>query len=1310
MRGDGQFHLGPPAAEEFEQMIRLPARAAGLNFEVNEDGIGLDAVLREAASAHPNILPLLSFTMQELYARRVEENTLCFSAYDKLGGIEGAITRQAHETYEKLPPACQRELAAVLGSLITINADDAETAGARSASWDYIAESPRREQLVQAFVDARLMVVDEDDHDKTRRTVRLAHEALLTRWSKASNWIRENQEFLRARARILDSASYWALEGRAGTLLIPDGKLLDVAADLLVDRGTDLSETVIEYIAASSQASDDRRIRRQARESETKKRRVRFIAAVAGMVVAFGISGVVAYQQSVKDRELAALEVTAAERKAESEARAYVAMAEQELDDRNYLRGATLALSALRNTASIPSSLQIRAQSVLNTALRFKPRSISVGSFANFPSASDVVVTRDDGIAVQRLALDGALESVRLSQDPVFSADGDSFLAVSSDHVLGAWSTSTLTNLVEIEHDVATPIRYGFSDDQSFVYVIDGSGLQLYDASDASAEALAAQLEDEIVDAWIHTHAYAVLATKNGGVSVWHFARNAAKPLPLHLPVFDSSNRIVATMPYQAELETTHALSPSRLLTRSKSGAVKLWNAVTGEQLAHAGNGSLATVQGDFVVADGYVANRWDGNKAWIKTSYLARLPVSSIAVADKDGSVAIVDDGGSLYLWKASGDLVATTRPQYPAVSDERVSLRFDSAGNRLFLDGRGIALLIQLDDNGRLVSERIAFDQPLANNETGKTVYRSTTGELLVTDLESGATTSIALDEDLSFRSIDRAGNRIALTGDGSSVQVWSLDTKERVGQVPFKGALQRASLSASGRLLLVTTDNESRLWDLESTGEEIRFDANTTIAAADYTEPGSLVAVGTGNTLVVVNPSTDVRQSLEFAGPVVQVRFSPDGERLGVGLDGGSVHLFDAKSLETIGVLEHEGTAENLIISPGDGAIVAWSSGSDRVSVWSNASAQSAIPLAHWSPISFVTVDSSYRQLASGTDGGVVDLWDLESGAHLDRHTYGAPIERLYFGERGLVAYVDASQNVTTIVNADLGEPILTMDIAADSIATMAVSFDAESVATLLRNGDIVTWDVNTGRETGRIDTTSVLQEAARELRRARPATRDEAIESTLVQYQDIVGVSASNARLVFAPDGSRLAAQVSKESPLLMFDHVAGTLVAQTDTGLRLAGFDIDSQLLIGTGPDGASYYWSTDDGEPTESHERVQPLLLSAHPWTHRSSARIDTALPFAEALRGGQRLNDADLILDSDAAGRLLIRTRSGRIQLVDPGQKQTVALDLAGDPDIVRFASGGSHIVVIRRSEFTALPAFRGAIEAAGRALLADL
>src|SRR5205807_8358126 len=113
--GAGQYDLLPPTFAEIKQMIAYPARAAGLRFEVDPaDGERLEDVLHEAAARDPEALPLLEFTLDELFKARTTEGVLTFAAYRRLGGLEGALTQRAEEVLTSLEPPVQAALPGLL--------------------------------------------------------------------------------------------------------------------------------------------------------------------------------------------------------------------------------------------------------------------------------------------------------------------------------------------------------------------------------------------------------------------------------------------------------------------------------------------------------------------------------------------------------------------------------------------------------------------------------------------------------------------------------------------------------------------------------------------------------------------------------------------------------------------------------------------------------------------------------------------------------------------------------------------------------------------------------------------------------------------------------------------------------------------------------------------------------------------------------------------------------------------------------------------------------------------------------------------
>ena len=88
--GAGQYDLLPPNVAEIGQMIREPAFAAGLGFDVDlQTKQPLDDAMHEAMARDPRALPLMEFTLDELFRSSTEDRVLTFAAYRNLGGLRG---------------------------------------------------------------------------------------------------------------------------------------------------------------------------------------------------------------------------------------------------------------------------------------------------------------------------------------------------------------------------------------------------------------------------------------------------------------------------------------------------------------------------------------------------------------------------------------------------------------------------------------------------------------------------------------------------------------------------------------------------------------------------------------------------------------------------------------------------------------------------------------------------------------------------------------------------------------------------------------------------------------------------------------------------------------------------------------------------------------------------------------------------------------------------------------------------------------------------------------------------------------------
>jgi DNA-binding winged helix-turn-helix (wHTH) protein/tetratricopeptide (TPR) repeat protein len=240
------FDLLAPTRSELMQMIRSPAKVAGLTWSADPvTAIRLDEILCDEAASNPDSLPMLQYTLQELYLKR-ENKQLTYEVYHQLGGIEGAIGKKAEDVFLNLPQHQQNQLGFLLSRLVTIN-PDGETVTSKAGRWSEL-KNDAQTKLVEALVDSRLLV----SHLKQNQACfSLAHEALLRCWPRASQWIKTHQQGLMIKCRLSEASRKWLKEGKSRSYLLPKGKPLRESLRLKNDPVFVLDEIEEAFIDAS---------------------------------------------------------------------------------------------------------------------------------------------------------------------------------------------------------------------------------------------------------------------------------------------------------------------------------------------------------------------------------------------------------------------------------------------------------------------------------------------------------------------------------------------------------------------------------------------------------------------------------------------------------------------------------------------------------------------------------------------------------------------------------------------------------------------------------------------------------------------------------------------------------------------------------------------------------------------------------------------------------------------------------------------------------------------------------------------------
>lgn len=255
-KGKGaHIDVTPPSLNELSQIIKRPAVAANIAWELDENtNSRLDDIILSDASRAPNCLPLLQYTLQELYLQRAN-NKLCVKTYNELGGIEGAIGHKAEQLYESLSEAVKNALDNILPLIVNVT-QSGNTLTSKTAHWDTLQTQDERE-LVKQMVEHRLFV---SFSNKGKASFKVAHEAVLRKWERVQKWVETHHNSLILKARLAEQTSQWLVNNKNYAFLLSEGKPFFDAIMLTSLANIRLEESEKEFIAHSQKRISRRKV------------------------------------------------------------------------------------------------------------------------------------------------------------------------------------------------------------------------------------------------------------------------------------------------------------------------------------------------------------------------------------------------------------------------------------------------------------------------------------------------------------------------------------------------------------------------------------------------------------------------------------------------------------------------------------------------------------------------------------------------------------------------------------------------------------------------------------------------------------------------------------------------------------------------------------------------------------------------------------------------------------------------------------------------------------------------------------------
>ncbi|KYC35382.1 hypothetical protein WA1_06030 [Scytonema hofmannii PCC 7110] len=280
-----RFIVQPMKREELREVIEKPAAEKVLYFDPPQ----LVNQLLDDVAQMPGALPLLSFTLSELYLkylhRRGCDRALRQKDYEDLGGAIGSLTKRATQECEQLivkDSAYKKTVRQVMLRMVAREGGESARRRVPLSELKYpdADENKRVEEFLNRFSQARLIIGDKNFEGKPY--FEPAHDALVRVWDKLQTWIAQEQNTLIWQQRLTPTVNDWLNHDdkeQTKGFLWTDSHRLKYLEKLLQSEDNWLNQVETEFVKQSIQQRNDELER--AKQQLEKARQAEISALVA---------------------------------------------------------------------------------------------------------------------------------------------------------------------------------------------------------------------------------------------------------------------------------------------------------------------------------------------------------------------------------------------------------------------------------------------------------------------------------------------------------------------------------------------------------------------------------------------------------------------------------------------------------------------------------------------------------------------------------------------------------------------------------------------------------------------------------------------------------------------------------------------------------------------------------------------------------------------------------------------------------------------------------------------------------------------
>jgi WD40 repeat protein/DNA-binding SARP family transcriptional activator len=866
--GPNHVLLGPMSTSELRRAVEGPAEWAGLVVEPELVDALVDDVAGEAGG-----LPLLSTALVDLW-REHTDGLLTLAAYERTGGVRGAVGRHAEAAFRSLGDADAKTARRCLLRLVSGGDGEALTRR-RVTRTELEADTDNGvARVIAAFVEQRLVVVD-------GQTVELVHEALLEQWPRLARWVEEDAQGTRLHRHLTRAAADWDATGRDAGELYRGARLaaaLEWADSLGAEAGLNRLEGEFLEQSRTAFARSNRRLRL-------------LLAFVLALLLAAVLASAVALTARGTARKQATAAIAqrlGAQALIEPRLDRALLLAREgvNLDDSTATRSNLLA-ALLR----IPDALAMTRGGgafVLDDALSPDGRLLAERSDDGSVAFFDARTLTESGVRFRglgQITYFGAI--VRPVRALAFSPDGRTLAVGDSD------GRHPILSLVDVRtHHVRTSVKSPSGTTADVVFSPDGRLLVTGDvtsgrhspppevlvvrrASDGSVLRRSRPIyggrligftrhgfllvtSGETTSFLVNQHTFARVRTYrlSGAAALSPVADVAAFGQDDgSVKILSLRSGSVRAMGRRASAAVASlAFSPDGrvLATSSDDGTIDIWDL---------GNGSLReTFDGPAAAALGLVFSR----------------------------------DGGTLYSGSTDGSLVS-----WDVRGGRRLGRPFRFAPLAAPGEGphtdppNGAATAVAVSPDGALFATSPAPNQVTLWRAGDETVRSDLRGPC-------GSPQSLAWSHD---------GRLLACVGDGQKAVLWNVSARKVVRLLGPTGPMGASGVNFSPDDTLVGTagiDGELRVFSVRTGRSVAATHVQGSLQDLDFSSDGTLVAAaGLGGDIVVWNlRRRSIERTIHYHDLIQSIRFSPNGREIGIGDLHGNVSFWDPVTGRQVG----------------------------------------------------------------------------------------------------------------------------------------------------------------------------------------------------------------------------------------------------------------------------------------------------------------------------------------------------------------------------------------------------------------------